>query len=376
MKVLFITKVKAFAGSEKHLVDLIPELQKKGMQAHLVIVVEKKHDNSLIHFYNQLDSKLISWSKISIEKTLSINLINQLKDLYKKHQPDIIHAHLIHAELWSSLLRLFLLKKIKIVSTIHGFDEQYLSSHGVNFSYKLILSPYYWICFFNSFFIKNYIFVSKGLQKLYINSGLAKFKNSNVIYHGLNLPSIEFNSNASTKIHKILIPGRIVPYKGQEFIIDALPAIISKIKNVHFVFAGDVQGDYGTKLKAKAQTDQTIEHVSFIGHSSNIAQLLFECSLIVVPSKVEGFGLVLLEGFNAKKFVIGFDVPAINEIIENGENGFLIPPFNTNILAQQIIDFINNEKYTELNKIGFDLLQSKFSLEKMVDHTYAYLLQT
>jgi len=55
------------------------------------------------------------------------------------------------------------------------------------------------------------------------------------------------------------------------------------------------------------------ENITFTGHISNLPEWLSKADIVIVPSKVEGFGLIILEAFNAKKFVMGFDVPAINE---------------------------------------------------------------
>ena len=48
--------------------------------------------------------------------------------------------------------------------------------------------------------------------------------------------------------------------------------------------------------------------------------------MLVFPSLIEGFGLVLLEAFEAKKPVLVSDVSRCNEIVENAIDGFILPP--------------------------------------------------
>jgi glycosyltransferase involved in cell wall biosynthesis len=123
------------------------------------------------------------------------------------------------------------------------------------------------------------------------------------------------------------------------------------------------------KLKMLAKKLDVYEDIIWINYAENVLQLLKLSKVFVLPSKYEGFGLVLLEAMYAKKPIIASRVSAIPEVIKNNWNGLLIKhndikDFNSKLLK------IKNEKISKkFIKNSQITLKKKFNFNKMVQLT-------
>ncbi|MFB0559845.1 MAG: glycosyltransferase family 4 protein [Candidatus Lokiarchaeia archaeon] len=113
--------------------------------------------------------------------------------------------------------------------------------------------------------------------------------------------------------------GRLVYQKGPDLLLQAAPKILAQRPNVKFLFAGD--GDMRSYLENWARNFG--DSVRFLGYLPDIefVRLLNAVDLVVIPSRNEPFGLVLLEAWSAKKGVVATDVGGLSENIDDLENG-------------------------------------------------------
>lgn len=95
----------------------------------------------------------------------------------------------------------------------------------------------------------------------------------------------------------ILFLGRIVEYKGCQYILDALPEILKKHPNSKAVFAG-IDGGYTSTLKQKAKKLGIIDNCYFTGAIDDIEPYLNLADVFVFPSRGEGFGLAPVEAMS------------------------------------------------------------------------------
>ncbi len=373
MKVLFVQKVKAYAGSENWFTDIIPALNKKGIDCELVCVIDPDNLKKLSKFKEVLENSNIKYHFIITKKNLSLKLLKNLKKIVTNGKFDLIHLNLIHAELWFSLLKSLFGVKTKLVSTIHGFDEQFQAKHGFNPS-KVTNTKYIRILKFCEKRISNYYAVSKGLENLVTKGNIINNNKIRVINYGFDYPEYAKSFNLPKQIDKtnknILVPGRIVEYKGQEMMLDTIPELIEKGIDFKIIFAGELQGEYGNYLKEKINKLNYNKYVTFLGHVPNLPEYFISSDVVVLPSKSEGFGLVLLEAFNYEKPVITFDVPAFNETIEHEKTGLITECFNISELANNIEKIIKNpELEKSLTTEAKRRLHDYYCLDRMVNDT-------
>ena len=129
----------------------------------------------------------------------------------------------------------------------------------------------------------------------------------------------------------LLTVGRLVPRKGIDTVLQALPSIAERCPEVAYVIAGT--GPDQSRLEQLAERLGVQEHVRFVGNVDHDRLPLYysAADLFVMPARedppdVEGFGLVFLEANACGTPVIGARSGGIPDAVRDGETGLLVPP--------------------------------------------------
>ncbi|MDX1348702.1 MAG: glycosyltransferase family 4 protein [Putridiphycobacter sp.] len=375
MKILFIQKVKALVGSEKYFLELIPALQKNGIAVTFACIYNSKDKDKTQLFIEQckeLDIN-IKYLEVSSDKSI-IKTLKFLRQVFQNDHFDLVHSHLIHADLWATILKRFKIMTCPIVSTKHGYDENYIAKNGFEGS-TVPKNLYYRLCQFSEKKIARSFAVSHGLRTLFVDSKICKAENIETIHHGFELPSVnsQLNSKFRASKNQLIIIGRVIPFKGHLHLIRALATVKQEFDDVSLVILGHGDKQHIKALKNEAKLLNVDDHIVFAGYQTNIYDYLVNSDIMIVPSIAEGFGLVFLEAMNAKLPIIGFDVPATNEIIENEKTGFLIPPYNESLLAEAICRLLKSpEERLQFGQNAKNKLDSYFCLSRMLDETICF----
>ncbi len=115
---------------------------------------------------------------------------------------------------------------------------------------------------------------------------------------------------------------RLEPIKGVDTFIRAAVAILSRRHDVRFVIAGE--GSQRNALERLA--GPAAERIQFLGFQENVADLMAALDLLVVPSRNEGMGRVILEAGAAGVPVVASRVGGIVDVVRDGETGVLVDP--------------------------------------------------
>jgi glycosyltransferase involved in cell wall biosynthesis len=134
----------------------------------------------------------------------------------------------------------------------------------------------------------------------------------------------------------LLFLGRLAHRKGVDVLLQAL-ALLPTTTGVQLVIAGD--GDARGELQSQCTRLGLNRHVSFLGAmvGPGKAYLLQNAYCTVMPSRNwEAFPLVVLESYAACKPVIGTRIAGLEDLIEPGETGWLVPPDDARALARSL----------------------------------------
>jgi glycosyltransferase involved in cell wall biosynthesis len=125
-------------------------------------------------------------------------------------------------------------------------------------------------------------------------------------------------------------------WKGLDVLIRSMALLREEDETVRLVLAGD--GPQRAELEELTAALGLREQVQFIGNQSrpSVARLLNECTLFVLPSRYESFGIAIVEALACGKPVVATAVDGIPEIIEDGTNGILVEPDDAVVLASAI----------------------------------------
>jgi len=179
-----------------------------------------------------------------------------------------------------------------------------------------------------------------------------------VIYNGVDInkfkPKIypqylRSKLGIENKIKLLVVVAGIGEKKGQLFVIEALPKVLIKFKNIKVLFIGSIADSgrrkiYYDYLQGRIQELNLREHVLFLGAMSDPLNLMLLADICVSPSLVEAFPRVNLEAMALAKPVISTDTGGCNEQIDHRLNGYLVPPGDSEALAKAIVEILCDEE--------------------------------
>lgn len=251
------------------------------------------------------------------------NLIKILRIL-KTEKVDFFQGHKR-----ATLPFLFLAEKLLNIKCNFNFDNIYLDNAITSF---LMPNRIYYLSDVMKDF---YTPTLSNKQNITINMGgdfysVHSEENKNIIKNKLNIKEEQF---------VLLNLGRLSVQKNQQLLLKALNSI--KEDNFICLFVGE--GPNETELKELAKAYQIEGKVRFLGHRSDVEDLLNISDLLVQSSIFEGFPNVFIEAASVGLPIVSTDVGSSKTLVKN--NGILVEPGNSKDLAKSIIEVKNNYKY-------------------------------
>jgi glycosyltransferase involved in cell wall biosynthesis len=164
----------------------------------------------------------------------------------------------------------------------------------------------------------------------------------------------------------VLFVGRVVPHKGVDYLIDSAKFTP---KNVTYLVVGS--GDYIDKLRKKARDRKDGNRFIFTGSVSfdDIPKYFAACDVFVLPSisRLEAFGLVILEAMASKRPVIVSNIPGVTEVVTEGVEGLHAEPMNAKDLAEKINTLLSDEDLCrKMGEAGRKKVENEFTWNKVV----------
>ena len=140
----------------------------------------------------------------------------------------------------------------------------------------------------------------------------------------------------------ILFFGRIWEYKGLRYLIEAEPVITEKVPSAKIVIAGSGE-NFQKYQKMMVHREKFITYNNFIPNEM-VAELFQKASVVVLPYIEASQSGVIPLAYAFKKPVVVTDVGSIPEVVDDGETGYIVPPRNSEKLAEAIIDLLKDKE--------------------------------
>ncbi len=178
------------------------------------------------------------------------------------------------------------------------------------------------------------------------------------------IPRSSNQVNNSTYGKFILFIGRREKHKGLPLLLSAYQGLES-LGKLLIVGPGEKNDSVSPYITDLGEADEeTKQH------------LLSCCSLLCVPSNDESFGIVYVEAMSHGKPVVALDIPPVNEIIESGRTGILVPPKDTDKLHLAIKELMTNETMREeMGRAARHSFENRYNIEKIIGR-YKQLYRT
>lgn len=331
-----------------------------------VVVVTSNHEERK-YKEEQMDGMKIyrfpRWFKVSNTPINPLWLFS-IHKIIKEERSEIINVH--SPVPFISDITSLVAGNIPLITTYHSGSMIKPSSiwNPLIFLYELLFLPVIFrksqkiICYSPDFMRRN----------------LKKYKAKvNYIPPGVDTKVFKLSKKRST--NDVLFVGRIEKnsdWKGISYLFEAISKVkkISPDINLRLVGPGD-RVDY---FKMYAQKLGINKNVKFVGSKINNELILeYQSSkVIVLPSitESESFGMVLIEAMACKKPVIGSNVGGIPYVIDNEQNGLLVPPKDPQALADAIIKILTNPQLAKkMGENGYKNVKENFIWDKQIEKT-------
>jgi glycosyltransferase involved in cell wall biosynthesis len=175
-----------------------------------------------------------------------------------------------------------------------------------------------------------------------------------------------FSKEAVEDSKNILFFGRIIPYKGLEYLIQAGKVVEQQIPDVTITIAG--AGDFSKYEKLVAGDKHFIVHNRFIP-DNEVANLFQKASLVVLPYTHGTQTGVISAAASFKKPAIVTDVGNFSEVVEHGKTGLVVPPRSPYILADAMVTLLKNDKLRQEMGCNAHEVMKKYSWDNMAKQT-------
>lgn len=355
MKVLFVITGLGMGGAQHVVANLADELVKLGHEAKIAyltgegVVLPK--------------SKSIEVVAIGMQGKIGfLSAYFKLRKLVQEFSPDVVHSHMVHANLTSRLLRLTV-KIPKLVCTAHNNNEggrHRMLAYRITDKLADISTN-----------------VSQDAVNNFIAKGAVKQGRMLAIPNGIDVNTFFYSSNTRDAIRNelnitdkkiILAIGSLDVQKDYPNLLQAIYLLAQQRDDFKVFIVGD--GPLKSELSLLVKTLKIDSFVEFLGIRRDVPALMSAADLFVLSSAWEGFGLVVAEAMACERVVVATDCGGVSEVV--GSNGFLLEPQNSPLLADSLNNALNlNElEQSEIGVAARQRVVDYYSLDTNVD---AYL---
>lgn len=365
MKVIMVgTVASSFYGFRA---DLIRTLLKKGHQVY-----------AFTSEYTVEDLKKIEKLGVTpITYTLNRGGLNPLADMVATYQlskkikiinPDLVFSYFSKPVIFGTLAAK-LAKAPRVVGMLEGLGYTFTEQpEGLSKKTQLIKKIQVFLYKIALPQLDQLIFLNPDDPKDLIERYAINVKNIAVLGGiGLNLDHYKYSENFNLNISFIFI-ARLLAEKGIHDYIKAAKIVKEKYPSVKFTVLGAIDKEaLGSLKEEELESLVKTNIIEYPGHVSNVSEWIEKSSVFVLPSYYrEGVPRSTQEAMAIGRAVITTDVPGCRETVIDGVNGFLVPKWNPEALAEKMIYFIENPAQTQvMGAESYKIAVEKFDADKV-----------
>lgn len=359
MKILHIIPTLNKGGAERIALDMCVELQRQG---HEVKICTFREDNQYAFLTKNLDYQTVKTRvQLSLWRKNQVN-VSALQQVIDSFMPDVIHSHLFEAEI--NLAFCSFSENTRRVIHFHDNMRQLKRFSWKTLTNKALLANFY-----------ERKLVLRNLPQKTVAIGISKdaFSYANrelpsTFYVELFLNAIDTNrfvpASSQTSIPELTMIGSLVEKKGQNLAIETIAELISRGFELKLNLLGG--GVKRAELEALAENLGIKQFIVFHGNQDFPEKFLQQTLAYIHTASYEPFGLVLIEAMACGLPVVCTDGKGNRDLIQEGENGFMIWERDPKLLADKIQFLLENE--SERKRMGGNAYRfaQQFGMEEYV----------
>lgn len=329
---LFISSLQK-GGSERVIVNLAEDFFQKGYEVVLVTQykqkVEYEINPEIRRVYSEPSAELLRGSRVHN----FITRFRMLRKIWKIEKPDVILAFLGKNNLMAIATSRFL--PVRVIASVRGEPTMEYEGKKMQSIAKLVFR-----------FADGVVFQTTPARAFFPKSVQKK---SVILPNPLN-PMFLNHSIAKEKNDIIVAVGRLDENKNHAMLIDGFEKIAAEYPKMKLVIYGE--GEIRPKLENMVLEKGLQERVLLPGNITDIPDKLCKARIFALTSNTEGMPNTIIEAFALGIPVVATDCPCGGpaELIQNGENGILIPVGDSNALADAMRKILSDDAFAK--KLG------------------------
>ena len=207
---------------------------------------------------------------------------------------------------------------------------------------------------------------------------LADWSKLHIIHCGINPKAFpqDFTEQAlAASGQRLLYVGRLAAAKGLPILLQSLALLKLASPDIQLTVIGD--GEDRAELEFQVKKLELDPCVNFVGYQSSesVCQYLQAADIFVMSSFAEGVPVVLMEAMMAGLPVVATQVAGVSELVEEGVNGFLVPPSDVRLLTERIQSLLaDGELRQRLGTQGRLKVNQAFNIDSEVKKLYRLMV--
>lgn len=354
-------KASGIAGSERHLLALLPALAAAGHDVRAVVLVAGGGGD----LADGLRAAGVATATIAAGPHVNPAAAARLASHVRRTRPDVVHTHLVHADLYGQLAARAW--SVAGVSSVHGVTGPYRREPGRS---AAALAGH---------LAARTIAISEHVAGVVVARRLAPAGRVRVVPYGLDLarwcPPVPAEVAAARAAFGcgpgdvvVAVASRLVAGKGHDVLLDAFDRAAAAVSGLRLLVAGD--GPLRDRLERRASASPAGGRVRFTGHLDDVRPLLAAADAVAFPTLPElgeGFGLAALEAMALGLPVLATGVGPLPELVVDGRTGAVVPPGDVGATAAALVQLgTDGARRRRLGRAGRARAEARFGLDRMV----------
>ncbi|HEE6637959.1 TPA: glycosyltransferase [Acinetobacter baumannii] len=359
MNILYLITGLGGGGAEKVVADLADQMHLRG---HHVKIAYLKGEANVKPQSGDIELICLELNKV----TQFGSAFKKFKTVIEQFKPDVVHAHMVHANIFARLAR-------KYVS----FPRLICTAHSNNEGGRLRMLAYR-LTHALADMTTN---VSQQACESFVRLGAVPKGEIFTVYNGIDLRKFNYSEQARIQTRKLLkiedhtlmflAVGRFHEAKNYPLLINAFAEFVQTTSNKKELISAKLfivgDGDLRPTIEALIAQHQLKENIILLGLRDNISELMCASDYFVLSSSYEGFALVVAEAMACETLVIATDCGGVKEVL--GGNGILVPAQNNQALCKAFYKVISMPEFEKqkYQKSALKHIRDNFDLDQIVE---------
>ncbi|MCG6656331.1 glycosyltransferase family 4 protein [Halomonas campisalis] len=306
----------------------------------------------------------VEMGRTGINPLHDLKYLLALRTLLRRVRPRAVFGYTIKPVVYGSLAAR-LAGVPRIYSMITGLGHVFTTENARNRRLQKIIGVLYrlGIACNRKVFFQN----PDDLQE-FMDRGMLKDQGKAVRTYGSGVDMQRFAREPLPKEATIfLFIGRLLTEKGIAEFCEAARQVQADYPDAHFIAVGPHDANLPHSCAAEDLERWKAEGVvEFVGGVSDVRPWIKECSVFVLPSYREGTPRSVLEAMSMGRAIITSDAPGCRETVEEGVNGFLVPPRTSQPLAEAMRRFLEEpEHIAAMGEASWQLAERHYDVHKV-----------